>query len=102
MADRDITVHDAECGWSQKSLREKIMLNLDQDKFITDYVTIFLATWTANEYDSACQRGEQRKLNNPPIEDAVYLARMAWMKMVQLGMPGIREYRNSQMWSGSE
>ena len=26
------------------------MLNLDQEKFITDYVTTFLATWAANNY----------------------------------------------------
>jgi hypothetical protein len=62
------------------------MLNLNQDAFIAQYVTTFLATWAVKEYDSACARGEQKRLNKPPVEDAVYLARMAWMHLLELAI----------------
>jgi hypothetical protein len=62
------------------------MLKLDQDEFITQYVTVFLASWTANEYNMACMRGEQKRLNNPPVDDAIYLARAAWGRLMELGV----------------
>jgi len=65
---------------------------MDQDQFIEQYVTTFLATWTAKEYDSACANGQQKRLQKPPVEDAIYLARHAWYEMLAHNFP-------SQTWT---
>lgn len=61
------------------------MLNLDQDKFITDYVTTFLATWAANEYEKADANHNVMKVNKPPVTHAIALARVAWCTLLDYG-----------------
>ncbi len=57
------------------------MLNLNQDDFISNYVTTFLATKAASAHPST----PQLDLHDPPIADAIYLARMAWYKILEYG-----------------
>lgn len=66
------------------------MIDIDQDQFITQFITMFLATWTANEYAGACARGEQKRLENPPVADAIYLARVAYCSILEHGFAGSR------------
>jgi len=61
------------------------MLNLDQDKFMTDYVTTFLATWAANEYDKADANHNVMNVNKPPVTHAISLARVAWCELISYG-----------------
>lgn len=51
---------------------------MEKTQFIDNFITTFLATWTANNYDIMCAQGEWSKLENPPAEDAVHLAECAW------------------------
>ncbi len=51
---------------------------MDKETFINNYVTTFLATWTANEYPMACMTGTHKKLHEPPVEDAYFLAEKAY------------------------
>jgi len=46
-------------------------------RFIEQFATTFLATWCANNYSDACARGEQQRLEHPPVEDAIFLAEAA-------------------------
>lgn len=55
------------------------MLKLDQDTFITQFVTIFLATEMAT--NTHCITPSER-WKRPPVEDAVRAARMAWMELI--------------------
>lgn len=56
---------------------------MEKTQFIDNFVTTFLASWTANNYDLMCARGEWEKLGNPPVEDAFHLAEHAWLKVNQ-------------------
>lgn len=55
-----------------------IFTHEDDQKFKMNFVSTFLATWCANEYTNVCMRGEQVRLNTPPVEDAEFLAEQAW------------------------
>jgi hypothetical protein len=61
----------------------KIMLDVSQDKFITDFVTTFLATWSADRYK---MRGEGARKEDAPVEQAVWSARRAWMSLLERDM----------------
>lgn len=61
------------------------MLNLDQDQFMTQYVTTFLATWAANAYDRAHADTEVMPLTKPPVSHAISLARVAWCELIAYG-----------------
>ena len=63
------------------------MLKLDQDEFITQFVTTFLATWAADHCEDASRRGTTEALKHPPVEDAIWCARMAWMNLIAYGTP---------------
>lgn len=54
---------------------------MKEDEFIDNFMTTFLASWTANNFDLICARGEWERLENPPVEDAIYLAECAWSKV---------------------
>lgn len=58
------------------------MLDVNQDKFITDFVTTFLATWAAREYDKVDADHNAMRANNPPISHAISLARVAWVQLL--------------------
>jgi hypothetical protein len=61
------------------------MLNLDQDKFITDYVTTFLATRAANRYVPGSPDTEIA-----PVGEALNLAREAWCRVLEYGFGPVR------------
>lgn len=59
------------------------MLKLDKDEFITQFVTIFLATEMASNNRGSVTPEDQWK--RPPVDDALRAARMAWMHLLELG-----------------
>jgi hypothetical protein len=62
------------------------MLNLDQDKFITDFVTTFLATWSAEQHSRRLRDEAANDANLPiPIPQAINAARIAWMNLLAHG-----------------
>jgi hypothetical protein len=60
------------------------MLILDQDKFITDFVTTYLAT-AAAQRDMTPQGGQPVNPQHPPVQNAVMAARIAWVHLLQYG-----------------
>lgn len=50
----------------------------DEQTFKLNFISTFLATWCANEYEDSCMTGQHRRLEKPPVEDAEYLAEKAW------------------------
>lgn len=59
---------------------------MKRQQFISQYVTNFVATWTAQNYDQCCLTGQHDRLRNPPVEDAIDLATQLWEKMKDDGM----------------
>ena len=53
---------------------------MDEKTFKENFISTFLATWTANNFNDYCMRGKQEDLENPPVEDAIYLADKAWIR----------------------
>lgn len=53
---------------------------IKEDKFKENFISTFLATWTANNYNDYCIQGKQEDLEHPPVEDAIYLADKAWIE----------------------
>jgi hypothetical protein len=51
---------------------------MNEEQFKAHYIATFLASWAVMEYDGACSTGQHALLNNPPVEDAVFLADKAW------------------------
>ncbi len=51
---------------------------MNKETFIEQYVVTFIATWTANEYSMACATGNHKRLQEPPVEDAYFLAEKVW------------------------
>lgn len=49
-----------------------------KEVFVGDFVTAFLATWCANNYDEICMRGQHDRFDRMPVEDAFHLAEKAW------------------------
>lgn len=68
------------------------MLNLDQDTFITQYVTTFLATRGAQQYADARignleagVRCDAMMALSLPVRDAMMMARIAWYRLLEQG-----------------
>lgn len=62
------------------------MLNLDQDTFITNYVTTFLSTHAADRHSRLGNDGAEKY--QPPVTEAVLYARRAWYSLLeQFGPP---------------
>ncbi len=62
--------------------REPMAGNEDiEKKFKENFITTFLATWVANNYDDV---DTMDLLFDPPIEDAEHLADAAWDKVQEL------------------
>ena len=55
-----------------------------EKEFKAMFLTVFLATYCANEYPDACARGEHERLSRPPVEDAMSLADDAWEKVQEV------------------
>lgn len=56
---------------------------LSQDEFCKQFVAVFCGAWCANHYDDACINSEHEELENPPIDDAIYLADTAWTAYIE-------------------
>lgn len=52
---------------------------MDKQQFMSSFVTSFLATWCANNYNDACLSGEPQRLYNPPVEDAEDIANEVYL-----------------------
>lgn len=59
------------------------MLKLDQDTFITQFVTTFLAHWAAKHYDTPGEK--QFDMLHAPVQPAIVAARLAWYEMLSMG-----------------
>jgi len=57
---------------------------MEKQEFKDRYIVTFLATWTANNYAFACTHNRHKMLENPPVEDAEFLAEAAWEKVNEL------------------
>lgn len=62
-------------------------VKLDEHTFKSQYIASFVATWAANNYEDSCMRGEQERLNRPPLEDAMFLANAAWAHYLEIYTP---------------
>lgn len=52
---------------------------IDSEKlFKAQFISSFLATWCANNYEDAISSGNHEILHRPPVEDAEFLADKAW------------------------
>lgn len=61
---------------------------MSRHEFVRAFVASFCASWCANNYNEFCTNGQQEKLSNPPLEDAVFMAEAAYDKWYDLsGMP---------------
>lgn len=58
-------------------------MEINKKAFIDQWVVVFLASWTAREYNEACAMGQYDKLSNPPIEDAFHLAEIQYKKVLE-------------------
>jgi hypothetical protein len=71
------------------------MLDLDEDQFMTQYVTTFLAQHAVNWHRDLQDEGDNRRLAmnrmHTPVADAVYMARIAWHRLMEYGI-GPRQY----------
>ena len=47
--------------------------------------TTFIGAWLANNYSDACSMGQHDRLNEPPIEDAEFLAEQAILHWKKVG-----------------
>lgn len=59
------------------------MIDVSQDKFTTDFMTTFLATWAAEQFN---MRGASARNAHPPVGQAVEMARRAWIELMDYGM----------------
>lgn len=53
---------------------------MSKKAFKENFISTFLASWCASHWDDYCSRGLRKELENPPIEDAIFLANKAWTK----------------------
>ena len=54
---------------------------MTKKEFKDQFIVNFLSTWCAINYDDCCMRGQHDRLENPPVEDADWLADKAWIKL---------------------
>jgi len=54
---------------------------MKKEEFIRAFVTQFLASWAATNFTDYCARGRQESLEDPPVEDAFFLAEKHWEKV---------------------
>lgn len=63
---------------------EPIEFKISEKEFKTQFISNFLSTWVANNYDDACRRNDHGMLNTPPVEDADFLANKAWEHWIEI------------------
>ena len=60
------------------------MKSTDKETFLLQFEASFLASWCATNYADICARGMQEQLEQPPVEDAEYLAHAAWNQRLKI------------------
>ena len=53
---------------------------MTKSEYIETFVVNFISVWTAINYNDYCSRSLHKELENPPFEDAVFLATKTWEK----------------------
>ena len=53
---------------------------MEEKLFKLQFITTFLASYAATNYDDCCARGKHETLYNLPVEDAEDIAHNAWLK----------------------
>ena len=56
---------------------------MNEKTFKDNFISTFLASWCATHYNDYCMQSKQEQLENPPVEDAIYLADEAWKKYLE-------------------
>lgn len=51
---------------------------MTREEYIERFTCNFIAIWVSKNYDECCSNGDYDRLKNPPIEDAVYLAKKTY------------------------
>jgi hypothetical protein len=59
---------------------------MDKKQFKNHFITNFLSTWCAKNYNKFCERGEPHMLYSPPLEDAEDIAEEVWGKIQELSV----------------
>lgn len=60
-------------------------MNDTEKEFKSNYIATFLASYMASNYDRDCQNGHPNEpYNHQPVEDAKFLASMAWEQLGKL------------------
>jgi hypothetical protein len=59
-------------------MNDTLFRSEDERAFKQQFVTQFLASWTAVHYVEYCRKGLYEEFKHPPVEDAAYLAQKAW------------------------
>jgi hypothetical protein len=59
-------------------------MEISKQAFIQNYMTVFLASYAAANYDMNCLGGKGAEEYNQPIEDAALLAETAWTKLQEI------------------
>lgn len=60
---------------------------MNKQDFVEAYVLNFCVAWQVKNYDEFCQRDMHDRLDNPPIEDAIYMGENLWNKLHPNGAP---------------
>lgn len=59
------------------------MIDVSKYKFVSDFITTFLATWAAEQYNL---RGASARDTSPPVQQAMHMAQVAWCELLAHGM----------------
>ena len=65
------------------------MIKLDENVFMTQYVTTFLATWAAKRYDVVGEKPVRDQ--TPQITEALILARITYQNLLAYAVPNAPE-----------
>lgn len=57
---------------------------MNESQFKELFIATFIANWCASNYENHCMLDKQRELENPPVDDAKYLAGIAWEKLQEI------------------
>jgi hypothetical protein len=61
-------------------------MKLDETEFKRQFVAAFIGSWCSKHYENDCENGAHSHTENPPVEDALYLADKAWEKYMALSL----------------
>lgn len=67
-------------NWMYHKGKLSIGKHMTREQYIDNFVVNFVSVWTAINYNEFCAQGKHEALENPPFEDAVFLAQKTWDK----------------------